>query len=104
LPSEYETFGLVVSEAMVCGLPVVVSDQVGARIDLIDGQGTGMVYPAGDVNALARILHDTLPDRDRLRSMGEAAKRRMGTWSPREKAASFLQAVKKAVDIKQQGA
>ena len=103
LPSKYETFGLVVTEAMVCGLPVVVSDQVGARFDLIDGQGTGFVYPVGDINALARILHDTLPDRDRLRCMGEAAKARMVTWSPREKTLSFIKAVKMAVDLKQQG-
>src|SRR5579864_1400366 len=54
LPSEYETFGLVVTEAMVCGLPVVVSDQVGARFDFIDGHETGVVYPAGDVDALAK--------------------------------------------------
>lgn len=104
LPSQFETFGLVVTEAMACGLPVVVSDQVGARFDLIDGQGTGFVYPAGDVRALAKILHDTLPDRDRLRRLGEAARARMVTWSPREKRLSFLQAIEKAVFLKQQGA
>jgi glycosyltransferase involved in cell wall biosynthesis len=104
LPSEFETFGLVVTEAMSCGLPVVVSDQVGARFDLVDGQGTGFVYPAGDVKALAKILHDILPDRSRVRCLGEAAKARMVTWSPREKTQSFLQAVKKAVELKQQGA
>ena len=70
LPSEYETFGLVVSEAMTCGLPVVVSDQVGARYDLVDGYGTGWVYPARDVDALAKILREILPDGELLASPG----------------------------------
>lgn len=100
LPSEYETFGLVVSEAMACGLPVVVSDHVGARFDLIEGLGTGVVYPTGDVDALAHILRQMLPDGERLHQMGEAARVRMQTWSPNEKIGSFLQAVEQAVDLK----
>jgi glycosyltransferase involved in cell wall biosynthesis len=35
LPSDYEPFGLVVNEAMLCGCPVVVSDKVGAQQDLV---------------------------------------------------------------------
>lgn len=101
LPSEYETFGLVVSEAMACGLPVIVSDQVGARFDLIEGQGTGLVYPMGDVDALAKILREVLPDGERLHRMGEAASFRMQTWSPNEKIGSLLRAVEQAVYLKQ---
>ena len=35
LPSLFEPFGLVVNEAMLCGLPVAVSDRVGAKFDLV---------------------------------------------------------------------
>ena len=35
LPSDYEPFGLVVNEAMLCGCPAVVSDRVGAGYDRI---------------------------------------------------------------------
>jgi glycosyltransferase involved in cell wall biosynthesis len=101
LPSEYETFGLVVSEAMVCGLPVVVSDRVGARFDLIEGRDTGMIFPAGDLQALAGILRQILPDGECLHRMGEAARVRMQTWSPNEKIGSFLRAVEQAVNAKQ---
>ncbi|MFM6024867.1 MAG: glycosyltransferase, partial [Dolichospermum sp.] len=45
LPSEHEPFGVVVNEAMLCNCAVVVSDQVGARYDLIREGETGFVYP-----------------------------------------------------------
>jgi glycosyltransferase involved in cell wall biosynthesis len=57
LPSDAgETWGLVVNEAMVCGLPVVVSDRVGCGPDLVREGETGFRYPCGDVEALAEVL------------------------------------------------
>lgn len=57
LPSGFsETWGLVVNEAMACGLPAIVSDKVGCGPDLIMENKTGFVFPCGDIAALARIL------------------------------------------------
>lgn len=61
LPSAHESWGLVVNEAMACGLPAVVSDTVGAAPDLVTG--TGRVFPSGNVTRLAGAmvdLHDQL--------------------------------------------
>jgi glycosyltransferase involved in cell wall biosynthesis len=59
LPSDgRETWGLVVNEAMACGLPAVVSDAVGCHADLIDGRFTGRVSRVGDVDGLADALAD----------------------------------------------
>lgn len=52
LPSWEEAFGLVVPQALSCGLPVVVSDRVGAK-DIVRQHGNGSVFPAGDDTALA---------------------------------------------------
>src|SRR5277367_3823512 len=93
LPSSYEAFGVVVNEAYMCGCPVVASDHVGAARDLIAPVNPSLVYPCGDVPALARILHNTLQDRNRLAELGEAARRRMETWSPRENIAGTVEAV-----------
>jgi glycosyltransferase involved in cell wall biosynthesis len=93
LPSKHEPFGLVVNEAMCCGLPVVVSDRMGARMDLVEGYETGFVFPAGDLEALASILRELLLDRGRLRRMGEAARERMETWSFREHVEGLVHAV-----------
>jgi glycosyltransferase involved in cell wall biosynthesis len=97
LPSEYDAFGLVVNEAMLCGCPVAVTEYVGARFDLVRDGENGFVFPCGDVGALARTFQSFFLDRDFRTRMGEAARRRMETWSPREFVESIVKAVKMAV-------
>ena len=61
LPSDHlETWGLVVNEAMACGVPAVVSDAVGCGPDLIDPGRTGAVFPLGNTTALAEAIRSTL--------------------------------------------
>jgi len=98
LPSSYEAFGVVVNEAHMCGCPVVASNHVGAARDLIAPVNPALIYPCGDVPALARILRDTLQDRSRLAQLGQAARRHMETWSPRENIAGTVEAVAIGVD------
>jgi glycosyltransferase involved in cell wall biosynthesis len=94
LPSLYEPFGLVVNEAMLCGCPVAVSDRVGAKYDLVREGENGYVFSAGNIDALAAIYRDFLPHPDKRKRMGEAARLRMETWSPRE----YINAMSDAVD------
>lgn len=93
LPSLFEPFGLVVNEAMLCGLPVAVSDRVGAKFDLVRPGENGYVFPARDVAALAAILREILPDAEKRARMSTAARHRMKTWSPREYTDSVARAV-----------
>lgn len=55
LPSAEEAFGLVVVQALACGVPCVVCDRVGAK-DLIREGETGSIVPFGDVEALAAAV------------------------------------------------
>jgi glycosyltransferase involved in cell wall biosynthesis len=52
LPSFSETWGLVINEAMVCGLPVIVSDQCGCASDLVENKATGKVFKSNDEDDL----------------------------------------------------
>jgi glycosyltransferase involved in cell wall biosynthesis len=97
LPSEYDAFGLVVNEAMLCGCPVAVSEYVGARFDLVREGENGFVFPCGDINALANIFRSYLPNSSVRSRMGEAARRRMETWSPLEWVEGVVRAVQLAV-------
>jgi glycosyltransferase involved in cell wall biosynthesis len=93
LPSSYEAFGVVVNEAYLCGCPVVASDHVGAARDLIVPVDPDLVYPCGDVEALAGVLKRTLSDRVQLSELGRAAGKRMENWSPRENIAGVVEAI-----------
>jgi glycosyltransferase involved in cell wall biosynthesis len=57
LPSdEGETWGLVINEAMACGLPAVVSNKVGCAPDLVINGSTGFQFECGNINDLADRL------------------------------------------------
>ena len=79
LPSERDKWGLVVNEAQQFALPVIVSDQVGCRHDLVVEGETGFVFPFGDVEALAARLRQLLASRALRESMGAAGRRRVMT-------------------------
>lgn len=80
LPSDHgETWGLVVNEGMACGLPAIVSNQVGCHLDLITPGVTGEVYPMGNVAALADRMRAFAADQTSLRLLGEQARQRVFT-------------------------
>lgn len=67
-PSRIEPFGLVMVEAMACGVPVVATRSEGA-VEIVDDRVTGRLVPVGAAKALADTIHDLLsdaPERKRL--------------------------------------
>lgn len=74
LPSQHETWGAVVNEAMAAGTPVIASDRVGSAIELIESEASGIIYPVGDTVALADAIQRVLLNDDLRRDMGQAGK------------------------------
>jgi glycosyltransferase involved in cell wall biosynthesis len=75
LPStDRETWGLVTNEAMLFGLPVIVSDQVGCGPDLVIDGETGYRFTGG-ADGLAEAMGRLTRDRDRARAMGLAGRK-----------------------------
>jgi glycosyltransferase involved in cell wall biosynthesis len=56
LPSAEESWGLVVNEAMAAGVPAIVSDRVGAGLDLIQEGATGLTSVAGNPASLSERM------------------------------------------------
>lgn len=97
LPSSYDPCPIVVCEAMVCGLPVILSDEIRGRFDLVERGLTGDIFPCGDVEALAASLRRLMSDRTTLTRLSTNARTRMATWSPRENVAATVAAIGCAV-------
>lgn len=70
LPSFSETWGLVVNEAMACGLPVMVSDRVGCAVDLVKPGENGFIFSSTQVDELVEIMKQ-FDSREKIKLMGQ---------------------------------
>jgi len=79
-PSLFEGFGLVLLEAMACGLPAIASDATVGPDIITDA--CGRLVAAGDHEAMVESLRWFAENRDRLPAMGRAARRQAEhcTW------------------------
>ncbi len=80
LLSRHEPWGVVVNEAAASGLPLVVSDRVGAAFDLVEDGINGTIVPAGDPAAAGSAIRALAADPDRRRAAGEASRAIMRDW------------------------
>jgi glycosyltransferase involved in cell wall biosynthesis len=65
-----ETWGLAINEAMCLARPVIVSHHVGCAQDLVHPHQNGLIFPAGNVSALANCLQKAFSDKQRLQRWG----------------------------------
>lgn len=79
-PSFFEGFGLVLLEAMACGLPIIATDATAAPDIISDGR-EGFVTAAGDAAALAAAIRTFSRDPRRSTVMGRAARATAETFS-----------------------
>ncbi|HET8595117.1 MAG TPA: glycosyltransferase family 4 protein [Intrasporangium sp.] len=95
LPSHVETYGMVVTEALAHGVPVVATAVGGVPEALGDTETgpPGMLVPAGRPDALAAALRSWLSDRDFRESLRERARKRRDALSPWSRTAEQISAV-----------
>lgn len=72
LPSIDEGFGMAAAEAMSCGLPVIVTENVGMADGIKDGV-SGFVIPIRDVGAIAEKIKFFYDNPEKIKEMGENA-------------------------------
>ena len=75
LPTQAESFGLAALEAMACGVPVVGS-RAGGLPEVVEDGKSGILEPAGSVEAMGRRAIELLRDPARHRAMAAAAAER----------------------------
>jgi glycosyltransferase involved in cell wall biosynthesis len=80
LLSRHEPWGVVVNEAAASGLPLVLSDRVGAAFDLLDDGRNGALVPADDPVAAADAIRPLVSEPGRRAAAGLASRELMRSW------------------------
>jgi len=92
-PTYTDPWGLVVNEAMACGLPVIASDVAGCVADLVADNWNGRVVTAGDRQQLASAMQEIASNGAMRTQMGQHSRERIQHYSPEACAAGIARAV-----------
>lgn len=73
LPSKSEPWGLVVNEAMVCGMPVIVSEKCGCAEDLVKDNVNGFTFSPDNKSQLENVMQFFAKHPEKIEPMGDAS-------------------------------
>ena len=96
LVSRHEPWGVVVNEAAASGLPLVLSDRVGAARDLLRDGENGFLVPVDDADAAANALRALAADPEKRRRFGRRSRELVRAWDYEPSVENFVSAVRDA--------
>lgn len=99
LPSEAEPWGLIINEAMCGGMPILASDEIGSVADLVGDGDNGLLFPAGDVDALTAALRKLVIEPKLIEKMGKRSLARISEWNYDRCVAGLRAAVDKVAPL-----
>jgi len=99
LPSISEPWGLVVNEAMICGLPVIVSKRCGSYWDLVKEGVNGFGFDPFNQKELQEIMLKFINKDVDIKKMGEESKNIIKDYTPENAAKRMLAGIKKLLNI-----
>ncbi len=82
LPTHTDAWGLVVNEAMACGLPIIVSSVAGCSADLVEDGWNGYVVPPKDSEKLSVAMDSLLRQPELKQRMSARSFERIRSYSP----------------------
>jgi glycosyltransferase involved in cell wall biosynthesis len=82
LPTYTDPWGLVVNEAMACGLPIVCSRVAGCAADLVREDWNGLLVPPRDVSLLANAMQHLATQPDLCAVMAANSMQQISYYSP----------------------
>lgn len=98
LPSTSEPWGLVVNEAMICGLPVIISKRAGAYSDLVREGENGFGFDPYNQHELQEILQRFIENKVNIQVMSENARKIIHNYTPEKEARKMFESIKTLVE------
>lgn len=93
-----ESFGMVLTESFAAGTPVIASAIAGYS-DVVTNGVDGVLVPPGDAQRLAEEMQRAHHEPDRLREMGEAARRSAERYAWPRVAADLREVYERAIEV-----
>jgi glycosyltransferase involved in cell wall biosynthesis len=81
-PTHSDTWGMVVNEAMSCGLPIVASSVAGCLPDLVADGDNGFIVPPNDIQSLTSAMARVIQNRELAIQMGNRSACRIRDFTP----------------------
>lgn len=97
LPSYSEPWGLVVNEAMACGMPVIVSDKCGCAIDLVKNNENGFTFSPDNPEQLSNLLLKFMNNEVDSEQMGLISQQIIQEYSPENVAFEMYEGFQKII-------
>lgn len=94
LPSSFETWGLVINEAMNFKLPIIASDAVGAAYDIVKENKNGFIHKVGEVEKIYEKLDALVKNPSLCKKMGGYSKKIIDNWSHKETIIGITKSIK----------
>jgi len=100
LPTYTDTWGLVVNEAMVCGLPIIVSQAAGCAADLVTEGWNGYIVDPTNVGTLSDVIRRLATQPELQASMSMNSLKRIQRYSPDEWSKGIVHMLAKAGEVR----
>lgn len=69
LPTREDIWGLVINEAMACGLPVITTDRCIAGLELIEDNKNGFIVPVDNIEVMVEKIVEIMDDGELCKKM-----------------------------------
>jgi glycosyltransferase involved in cell wall biosynthesis len=99
-PSTGDPYGLVLDEAMACGLPLISSSSVGELYLRLESGENGLIVPPSDAVALQEAMRTLAADTQTRTRMGRESRRKVEGRTPDKWAQDFESAVEEMLHLR----